>query len=61
MKKKGYFSAFFKGRHLQGSIDLCLSLIELCKEGLGFEEISKRIIKLRDEMKTYFVLSLLIH
>ena len=39
-----------------GQYRLMLELDKLCKEGLGFEEISKRIIKLRDEMKTYFVL-----
>lgn len=39
-----------------GQYRLMLELEKLCEQGLKFEEISKRIIKLRDEMKTYFVL-----
>ena len=39
-----------------GQYRLMLELDKLCRQGLGFEEISKRITKLRDEMKTYFVL-----
>lgn len=39
-----------------GQYRLMLELKRLCNEGFGFEEISKRIIKFRDEMKTYFVL-----
>ena len=42
-----------------GQYRLMLELDKLCKEGLSFEEISKRIIKLRDEMKTYFVIETL--
>lgn len=39
-----------------GQYRLMLELEKLCEQGLKFEEISKRITKLRDEMKTYFVL-----
>ena len=39
-----------------GQYRLMLELEKLCEQGLWFEEISKRITKLRDEMKTYFVL-----
>ncbi len=39
-----------------GQYRLMLELDALCKQGLKFEEISKRIIELRDNMKTYFVL-----
>ena len=39
-----------------GQYRLMLELDSLCRQGLKFEEISKRIVKLRDEMKTYFVL-----
>ena len=39
-----------------GQYRLMLELDALCKQGLKFEEISKRIIELRDDMKTYFVL-----
>lgn len=39
-----------------GQYRLMLELEKLCEQGLRFEEISKRITKLRDEMKTYFVL-----
>ena len=39
-----------------GQYRLMLELEKLCERGLKFEEISKRITKLRDEMKTYFVL-----
>ena len=39
-----------------GQYRLILELEKLCEQGLKFEEISKRITKLRDEMKTYFVL-----
>lgn len=42
-----------------GQYRLMLELDKLCKQGLGFEEISKRITKLRDEMKTYFVIETL--
>ena len=42
-----------------GQYRLMLELDKLCKQGLGFEEISKRIAKLRDEMKTYFVIETL--
>ena len=39
-----------------GQYRLMLELEKLCEQGFKFEEISKRITKLRDEMKTYFVL-----
>ena len=39
-----------------GQYRLMLELDSLCRQGLKFEEISKRIVKLRDDMKTYFVL-----
>ena len=39
-----------------GQYRLMLELDALCKQGLKFEEISKRITDLRDDMKTYFVL-----
>ena len=39
-----------------GQYRLMLELEKLCEQELKFEEISKRITKLRDEMKTYFVL-----
>ena len=39
-----------------GQYRLMLELDSLCRQGLKFEEISKRIVKLRDEMRTYFVL-----
>ena len=39
-----------------GQYRLMLERDALCKQGLKFEEISKRIIELRDDMKTYFVL-----
>ena len=42
-----------------GQYRLMLELDKLCKQGLEFEEISKRITKLRDEMKTYFVIETL--
>ena len=42
-----------------GQYRLMLELDKLCKQGLGFEEISKKITKLRDEMKTYFVIETL--
>ena len=42
-----------------GQYRLILELDKLCRQGLGFEEISKRITKLRDEMKTYFVIETL--
>lgn len=42
-----------------GQYRLMLELDKLCRQGLGFEEISKRITKLRDEMKTYFVIETL--
>ena len=42
-----------------GQYRLMLELDKLCKQGLGFAEISKRITKLRDEMKTYFVIETL--
>jgi len=42
-----------------GQYRLMLELDRLCRQGLGFEEISKRITKLRDEMKTYFVIETL--
>ena len=42
-----------------GQYRLMLELDKLCKQGLGFEEISKKITKLRDEMKTYFVIEAL--
>lgn len=42
-----------------GQYRLMLEFDKLCKQGLGFEEISKRITKLRDEMKTYFVIETL--
>ena len=42
-----------------GQYRLMLELDKLCKQGLGFEDISKKIIKLRDEMKTYFVIETL--
>ena len=42
-----------------GQYRLMLELDKLCKQGFGFEEISKKITKLRDEMKTYFVIETL--
>lgn len=39
-----------------GQYRLMLELKKLCEQGLDFDEIVKRITKLRDEMKTYFVL-----
>lgn len=42
-----------------GQYRLMLELDKLCKQGFGFEEISKKINKLRDEMKTYFVIETL--
>lgn len=39
-----------------GQYRLMLELKKLCEQGLGFDEIVKRITKLRDDMKTYFVL-----
>lgn len=42
-----------------GQYRLMLELDKLCKQELEFEEISKRITKLRDEMKTYFVIETL--
>ena len=42
-----------------GQYRLMLELDKLCKQGLGFAEISKKITKLRDEMNTYFVIETL--
>ncbi|MDO4295422.1 MAG: DegV family protein [bacterium] len=42
-----------------GELKQALSIREWCEEGLPFEEICKRALKLKESMKTYFVLETL--
>ena len=39
-----------------GELSLAMAICGMYEEGLGFEEISGRILKLRDRQRTYFVL-----
>ena len=39
-----------------GQLNQALYVQELCEQGLGFEEVVKKLRKFRDEMHTYFVL-----
>lgn len=39
-----------------GQLNIALHVMELCEQGLSFEEVSKEAIAYRDRMKTYFVL-----
>ncbi|RKM62247.1 DegV family protein [Butyrivibrio sp. CB08] len=39
-----------------GEAQIALKIMELCEEGLPFEEVVTQIEKFRDEMNTYFVL-----
>lgn len=42
-----------------GELNIALRLRDMCEAGLTFAEISEKILKLRDEQKTYFVLETL--
>lgn len=42
-----------------GQMSIALLIKELCEQGLPFEEVEKRALAYRDEMKTYFVLETL--
>lgn len=39
-----------------GELTLAMAICDMADKGMGFEEISKEILKLRDRQKTYFVL-----
>lgn len=39
-----------------GELNLALAIRDMYEDGLGFEEISSRILKLRDQQKIYFVI-----
>ncbi|NBH74219.1 DegV family protein [Clostridiaceae bacterium] len=39
-----------------GELSLAMAICGMYEEGLGFEEISRRVLKLRDQQRTYFVL-----
>ncbi len=42
-----------------GQLNIALRIMELCEQGLPFEEVEKQILEYRDSMKTYFVLETL--
>lgn len=39
-----------------GELNLAVSICEMYEQGMGFAEVSRRILELRDQQKTYFVL-----
>jgi len=39
-----------------GEMNIALTIMEMYEAGLGFQEVSKRILKMRDVQRTYFVL-----
>lgn len=39
-----------------GQVNLALYIRDLCEQGLPFEEVERRTLEFRDQMKTYFVL-----
>ena len=41
-----------------GELNEALAICDMYEEGLGFEEISKRILAMRDEQQTYFVINI---
>lgn len=39
-----------------GEVNLAMAICDMADEGMGFEEISQRILEMRNRQKTYFVL-----
>lgn len=39
-----------------GELNLALAIMSMYDQGLGFDQVSERILRMRDEQKTYFVI-----